>query len=254
MKPYLLMSLTAVVSLLATARGAGKEHRLSWNPGNAWTEYVTEANVDLSGSGHIDHVRLDPVPAPGGSPGVDGGVVSLSVNDDAFINFPGNRLTVFFIAAVDRRDRHREIVVRVIQEDDAERNYLFWYDGKRLTKMGYVGNAPCFRGDGTLTAQTHEGFWNRTDNYALRRDHTVKLVDRDFYPVNKTSYVERPLNLIPRREDDVDEVSAIVPRNHRVRLLYADGNDWYRVRADNGESGWITQAEACTDLDFVCLP
>jgi len=221
---------------------------LGYDPGSAWSESVTEANADLTGSGHLDHIVLSPVARPRGDPEQ----VLVTVNGTIKAALEGNQYSDFYLAAVDRRDRHKEIVVETHEDSDEMEYQLLWFDGRRLIAMGTIGDSPHYRGDGTLTADTWNGFWFSTDTYVPRRDHTLRLVPRRFYPVDKTSYVSHPLALHRRPDDAV--VLAIVPVNHGVRLLDANKDLRYRVRTADGVRGWIDQDQACRDLDFPCLP
>lgn len=142
------------------------EQRLMWN-----------AKVDLNGDGKPETVRLTKL---------DGGSFRLHINQATVEGSLGDEVEGFYIADVNKKDKYREIVVYTPGPSDDDEHLLFWFDGKRIHKMGRLMRWLKYLGNGIVLANDWMDFWTITRKYVLTKERKFVEVTQEFYYVGVT--------------------------------------------------------------------
>jgi hypothetical protein len=151
----------------------------------------------------------------------------------------------FAIVKIDKTDKYREIVVRCPQASDADDNYIFAYDGKKLNKIGKFSRSVEFPGDGSVRVEDWAGFWVTHDKYVLERPkQTLKKVPQEFYYVGVPATVNKtfPIYTTPNKQTVVANVK---PGSKVIILLcaapFTENSKWYLLKTEDNLIGWIKE-------------
>jgi len=211
--------LVCIIVLASSVVSSADEKRLMWN-----------AKVDLNGDGKPETIRLVKLEA---------GRFRLSINQDTVEGILGDEAEGFYIADVDKSDKYREVVVYTPGPSDDHEHVFFWFDGKRIRKMGRLMRGLKFLGNGIVLANDWMGFWIITRKYVLTKDRNLVEVPQEFYYVGVTGKVFKPLTLYRTRQ--TKQVLATLRVGSEAEIILSDGKGWYLVKSENRLLGWVKE-------------
>lgn len=145
----------------------------------------------------------------------------------------------FYIADVNRADKYREIAVYSPGPSADDEHMLFWFDGRRIHKMGHLMRWPKYLGNGIVLVDDWMGFWTITRKYALTRSRALAEVPQEFYHVGITAEVSRPLTLYQTRQEKTPLATLRV--GSKVEILLTDTKGWYLIKSENRLLGWAKE-------------
>lgn len=224
--------LVCVIVLASSVVSSADEKRLMWN-----------AKVDLNGDGKPETIRLVKLEA---------GRFRLHINQDTFEGTLGGEVEGFYIADVNKSDKYREVVVYTPGPSDDDEHVFFWFDGKRIHKMGHLMRWLKFLGNGIVLADDWMGFWTITRKYVLTKDRKLVEVPQEFYYVGVTGKVSKPLTLYRTRQ--TKQVLATLRVGSNAEIILSDGKGWYLVKSENRLLGWAKEEsllESISNLPFA---
>ena len=224
--------LVYIIALALSVILLAEEKRLMWN-----------AKVDLNGDGKPETIRLVKLEA---------GRFRLYINQDTVEGILGDEAEGFYIADVDKSDKYREVVVYTPGPSDDHEHVFFWFDGKRIRKMGRLMRGLKFLGNGIVLANDWMGFWIITRKYVLTKDRNLVEVPQEFYYVGVTGKVFKPLTLYRTRQ--TKQVLATLRVGSNAEIILSDGKGWYLVKSENRLLGWAKEeslSESVSNLPFA---
>lgn len=217
-------------------------------------ELCLEKRVDITGDGKAEHIELIPE-EPEDPIEVESGKFTLRVNGKAAIEDqvePG--IQGFYIADVDREDRSKEIVIYTVGLSDDFEHVLFWFDGKRLHKMGSLASHPQFPGNGIVYVNVFPNGVIR-HKYIVTTRRRLRLVPQEFYYVGAKGVVLESFKLYRTR--GAREAVANVRKGSEVLILLTDmsgdwyGDSWYLVCCESQLLGWAKYEELLRKLEIT---
>jgi hypothetical protein len=211
--------LVCIVALALSVVLLAEEKRLMWS-----------AKVDLNGDGKPETIRLVKL---------EGAKFRLNINQDTVEGTLGDEAEGFYIADVDKSDKYREVVVYTPGPSDDHEHVFFWFDGKRIRKMGRLMRLLKFLGNGIVLADDWMGFWIITRKYVLTKDRKLVEVPQEFYYVGVAGKVSKPLTLYRTRQ--TKQVLATLRVGSQAEIVLSDGKGWYLVKSENRLLGWVKE-------------
>jgi len=211
--------LVCIIVLASSVVSSADEKRLMWN-----------AKVDLNGDGKPETIRLVKL---------EGNKFRLHINQDTVEGTLGDEAEGFYIADMDRSDKYREVAVYTPGPSDDHEHVFFWFDGKRIRKMGRLVRLLKFLGNGIVLADDWMGFWTITRKYVLTKDRIFVEVPQEFYYVGVTGRVFKPLTLYRTRQ--TKQVLATLRIGSEAEIVLSDGKGWYLVKSENRLLGWAKE-------------
>ena len=208
-----------------------EEQRLMWR-----------AKVDLNGDGKPETIRLVKL---------EGSKFRLHINQATVEGSLGDEVEGFYITDVDKSDKYREVVVYTPGPSDDYEHLLFWFDGKRIHKMGHLMRLIKCLGNGIVIADDWKGFWLITRKYVLTKERKLVEVPQEFYHVGVTGKVSKPLTLYQTRQGK--QVLAILRVGSKAELILSDNKGWYLVKSENRLLGWAKEESILQSISDLPL-
>ncbi len=202
------------------------------------------AKVDLNGDGKPETVRLVKL-------GADGSSFRLYINQATVEGRLGDEVKGFYIADVDKSDKYREIVVYTPGPSDDDEHLLFWFDGKRIHKMGRLMRWLNYLGNGVVLAKDWMGFWTITRKYVLTKERKLVEVPQEFYHVGVEGKVAKPLTLYQTRQGK--RVLATLRVGSKAEIILSDAKGWYLVKSENKLLGWAKEESILQSISDLPL-
>jgi hypothetical protein len=218
MRSIMALLVCIVVLALSVILPADEMH-LMWN-----------AKADLNGDGKPETIRLVKL---------EGNRFRLHINQDKVEDELLEEAEGFYIANVDKSDKYREVVVYTPGPSDDDEHVFFWFDGKRIRKMGHLMRWLKFLGNGIVLANDWMGFWTITRKYVLTKDRKLVEVPQEFYHVGVTGKVSKPLTLYRTRQ--TKQVLATLRVGSNAEIILSDSKGWYLIKSENRLLGWAKE-------------
>ncbi|MCX7643018.1 MAG: hypothetical protein N2116_04330 [Armatimonadetes bacterium] len=209
------------------------EQRLMWS-----------AKVDLNGDSKPETIRLTKL-------GENGSDFRLHTNQAVVEDNLGYEVKGFYIADVDESDKYCEVVVYTPGPSDDLEHLLFWFDGKRIHKMGRIMGGSEYLRNGIVLAYDWMGFWTITRKYALTKERKLVEVPQEFYYVGVTGKVSEPLTIYQTRKGK--RVLATLRVGSEAEIILSDAKGWYLVKSENNLLGWAKE-ESIKKSMWASLP
>lgn len=226
-----IIALWALLLLLSVTLFS-EEQRLMWN-----------AKVDLNGDGKSETIRLVKLEW--------GNKFRLHINQATVEGSLGDEVKGFYITDVDKNDKYREVVVYTPGPSDDHEHLLFWFDGKRIHKMGHLMRIPKYLGNGIVIVDDWMGFWIITRKYVLTKERKLVEVPQEFYYVGVTGKVIKPLTLYQTRQGK--RVLATLRVGSKAELILSDGKGWYLIKSENRLLGWAKEESILRSISDLPL-
>lgn len=161
----------------------------------------------------------------------------------------------FSIVAIDKADKHRQIVVMIPGASDESTFSIFSYEGNKLHKLGELSRSVEFPGDGSVLVQDWSGFWTMHDKYVLDGPtQTLKKAPQPFYYVGMPATVKKTFSLYA--SPGKQAVVANAKRGSKVTILLCDDHfnkdmKWYLLKTSDNLIGWIKEETIQDALDGI---
>jgi hypothetical protein len=196
------------------------------------------AEIDLNGDNKIDAVKLKSLGS--GSDYIL--FINNSIVKGTFENLD-ETTDGFILIDIDKRDRYREVAVHNPGPSDDDEYDIYWYDGKRIKKIGTYGRWPEFPGNGTMVLGKFMGFWTKKELYTFdNKKKKFNLVKKSLYPVNVNIIVKEPFFIYSARS--IRSKAHRLFAGEKINLVECDTSGakenrmWYRLKSETGKTGW----------------
>lgn len=194
------------------------------------------ACFDLNGDGMADTVTVVFPTGRGRS-----GPFSVTVGGSTYEGHGDGLHGTMDVVDIDIADAYKEIAIPEAGPSGDYRTYLFWFDGQVPRYMGSVpGVKPGIDGSGVIHSYRRGQVlqtWFYPADYAISADHSIYMVEQDFYPMWTRVRLVRDFPLQRDRSDD--SLSYVASRGDSAVVVSSDDHDWCLLQTSDGRTGWF---------------
>jgi len=161
----------AITLLLTMTTASGGELDLKWRD-----------SVDLNRDGYREEISVRKVG--------NYGKFTLKIGRHQISGRLGEEIEGFTIVDINKADKYLEVAVYTPGLSDDDEYMIYWYNGRRIAKVGYLSRWPTFKGNGIVYEKGWMGFWTKMEKYVLASNHTLRNIPQPFYHVGITARVK----------------------------------------------------------------
>ncbi len=242
--PTILAIVITLLLTMATAASASQAGEL---------EFKWRDSIDLNGDGLKEKISLHKVG--------DSGRFTLKIGRHQISGKLGDEVYGFAILDIKKADKYLEVAVYTPHNSgDGGEYMIFWYNGRKIAKVGDLSIWPTFKGNGIVYVKDWMGFWSRTTKYVLNRNsRTLRLVPQAFYYVGINVKVGKSFPLYKKTRIRRSEIVANLRANSEITILVCDcpvqnkgyNSEWYLIKSVTGLVGWTNSMENVIGLPYA---